>query len=177
MNISIEDFNALSAEQSRREVKIATLEMELRAQAVRHQEETEALRRERDALWAENTSLREQNDLLRMDYENLRFENHWMKQYILLSVEKVQHFFSHIRDFTLLSAIKSFVLDMLPSNATVEQVAYTRDVLRLPVPEDTPRQMVNVSGDYVVEKRVEHAVEYVETGATGISFAERRNEA
>lgn len=176
MNISIEDFNALSAEQSRREVRIATLEMELRAQAVKHQEETEALRRERDALWDENMSLREQNELLRADYENLRFENHWMKQYILLSVEKVQHFFSHIHDFTMLSAIKSFVLDMLPSNATVEQIAYTRDVLRLPMTEETPR-VVSVSGDYVVEKRVEHAVEYVEAGATGISFTERSDEA
>lgn len=43
------------------------------------------LKDERDALWAENTSLRERIGLLTTDYENMRFENHWMKQYILLT--------------------------------------------------------------------------------------------
>jgi len=167
MNISLEDFNALSAEQSRRDVKIATLEMELQAQAVKHEDEISELLRERDALWAENMRLREQNDMLRTDFENVRFENHWMKQYILLSVERVRDFFEHIRDFTLLSAIRSFVMDMLPLNATPEQIAYTREVLHLPMHEE-PSMLVNVSGDYVVEKNVEHVVEHVETGATGI---------
>ena len=51
------------------------------------------LKDERDALWAENTSLRERIGLLTTDYENMRFENHWMKQYILLSVERVRDFF------------------------------------------------------------------------------------
>ena len=147
MNISLEDFNALSAERSQREVKIATLEFKLQALEIKHKEEMATLLGERDALWAENSSLREQNDLLRTDYENLRFENHWMKQYILLSVERVQHFFSHIRDFTLLSAIKSFVLDMLPPNATPEQRAFTQDVMRLQMPEDLP-QIINVAGNY-----------------------------
>ena len=131
MNISLEDFNALSAEQSRREVRIATLEMELQAQAARYEEMTADLLREREALCDELAKLRAQNELLRTDYENIRFENHWMKQYILLSVEKVQHFFSHIRDFTLLSAIKSFVLDMLPPNATPEMMTSASTGLKL----------------------------------------------
>lgn len=42
MNISLEDFNALSAEQSRREVKIATLKMELEAQEDRYKKQTAA---------------------------------------------------------------------------------------------------------------------------------------
>ena len=119
-------------------------------------------------------SLRAQNDMLRADFENLRFENHWMKQYILLSVERVRDFFSHIRDFTLLSAIKSFVMDMLPPNATPEQVAYTRDVLQLPMADETP--LVNVSGDYVVEKTVGNAVGYVMPGATGISVNDKADD-
>lgn len=176
MNISLEDFNALSAEQSRREVKIATLEMELQTQAAKFQNTTADLLKERDALLDEVLSLREQNDMLRADYENLRFENHWMKQYILLSVERVRDFFSHIRDFTLLSAIKSFVMDMLPPNATPEQVAYTRDVLKLPLTDETPK-LVNVSGDYVVEKTVGNAVGYVMPGATGISVNDKENDA
>lgn len=176
MNISLEDFNALSAEQSRREVRIATLKMELQAQAAKFKEMTADLLKERNALWAENVALREQNDMLRADYENVRFENHWMKQYILLSVERVRDFFSHIRDFTLLSAIKSFVMDMLPPNATPEQVAYTRDVLQVQTTDETPT-LVNVSGDYVVEKKVGNAVGYVMPGATGISVNGKENDA
>ena len=175
MNISLEDFNALSAEQSRREVKIATLELELQTQAAKFKDATADLLKERDALLDEILSLRAQNDMLRADFENLRFENHWMKQYILLSVERVRDFFSHIRDFTLLSAIKSFVMDMLPPNATPEQVAYTRDVLQLPMADETP--LVNVSGDYVVEKTVGNAVGYVMPGATGISVNDKENDA
>ena len=175
MNISLEDFNALSAERSQREVKIATLEFKLQALEIKHKEEMATLLGERDALWAENSSLREQNDLLRTDYENLRFENHWMKQYILLSVERVQHFFSHIRDFTLLSAIKSFVLDMLPPNATPEQIAYTREVMQQQMPEETPH-VVNVSGDYVLAKQVENEVANVEAGATGITINAERDD-
>jgi hypothetical protein len=176
MNISLEDFNALSAERSRREVKIATLKMELQTQAAKYNDLTADLLKERDALLDEVLLLREQNNMLRADYENVRFENHWMKQYILLSVERVREFFSHIRDFTLLSAIKSFVMDMLPPNATPEQVAHTREVMQLPLTDETPK-MVNVSGDYVVEKTVGNAVGYVMPGATGISVNDKENDA
>ena len=140
MEISIEDFNALSAEQSRRDVKIARLEMELRQREEQYAKEVELLR-------GENMRLSEQLALLRANFENMRFENHWMKQYILLSVERVQDFCSHIRDFALLSAIKTFVLDMLPANATAEQIAYTRSVMQTSPAAEEPR-VVTVQGDY-----------------------------
>lgn len=140
MEISIEDFNALSAEQSRRDVKIARLEMELRQREEQYAKEVELLR-------GENMRLSEQLALLRANFENMRFENHWMKQYILLSVERVQDFCSHIRDFALLSAIKTFVLDMLPANATAEQIAYTRSVMQTSPAEEEPR-VVTVQGNY-----------------------------
>lgn len=169
MNISLEDFNALSAEQSQREVRIAKLEMELQLQTAKHAEEVAVLRSERDALWGENNELREQVHKLEMDYENVRFENHWMKQYILLSVERVRDFFSHIRDFAVLAAIKSFVLDMLPPNATPEQIAYTRDVMQFSLTDDAS-QKIEVSGDYVVTKHVEQEVGRVDTGAIGFTI-------
>ena len=140
MEISIEDFNALSAEQSRRDVKIARLEMELRQREEQYAKEVELLR-------GENMRLSEQLALLRANFENMRFENHWMKQYILLSVERVQDFCSHIRDFALLSAIKTFVLDMLPANATAEQIAYTRSVMQTSPAAEEPR-VVTVQGNY-----------------------------
>ena len=140
MEISIEDFNALSAEQSRRDVKIARLEMELRQREEQYAKEVELLR-------GENMRLSEQLALLRANFENMRFENHWMKQYILLSVERVQDFCSHIRDFALLSAIKTFVLDMLPANATAEQIAYTRSVMQTSPTAEEPR-VVTVQGNY-----------------------------
>ena len=136
MNISVEDFNALSAEQSRREVRIATLEMELQAQAAKNKE-----------MMAENLMLREQVDLLRSDYENVRFENHWMRQYILLSVDRVRIFFSRMRNIEVLSAVKSFVLNVLPENASAEQIAYANRVMQLPMKEEPP-SVVNVAGNY-----------------------------
>ena len=143
----MDDFNVLSSDLSRRDVQIAMLEMEIQLEKEKHNREISILTKERDALWEENLSLKDELSLMKTDFENLRFENHWMKQYILLSVERVRDFFSHIRDFNLLSAIKSFVLDMLPPNATPEQRAFTQDVMRLQMPEDLP-QIVNVAGNY-----------------------------
>ena len=142
MEISLEDFNALSAEQSRRDVKIAKLEMEIQSQREADNRELALLRKERDALLEETQSLKAELSLLKTDFENVRFQNHWMRQYIQLSAERVSEFFKHMRDFTLLSAIKSFVIDMLPANATPEQRAFTLDVMRLPIPEEMPSQQV-----------------------------------
>ena len=89
MEISLQDFNALSAEQSRREVRIAQLEMELRAQQEKYTKDITALSNEREALLTENYKLREQIFMLEADFENVRFENQWMKQFLWLSVKKV----------------------------------------------------------------------------------------
>lgn len=149
MNISMEDFNVLSSDLSKRDVQIAMLEMEIQQQKEKHDSEISLLTRERDALWEENMSLKDELSLMRTDFENLRFENHWMKQYILLSVERVRDFFSHIRDFTLLAAIRSFVLDMLPPNATPEQRAFTQDVMRLQMPEESPQIVIENAVDVI----------------------------
>ena len=149
MNISMDDFNVLSSDLSRRDVQIAMLEMEIQLQKEKHNREISLLTKERDALWEENLSLKEELSLMRTDFENLRFENHWMKQYILLSVERVRDFFSHIRDFNLLSAIKSFVLDMMPQNATAEQIAYARKVMELQIPEDSPQIVIENAVDVI----------------------------
>ena len=149
MNISMEDFNALSSDLSRRDVQIAMLEMEIQLQKEKDNNDISLLTRERDALLDENLALKDELSLMRTDFENLRFENHWMKQYILLSVERVRDFFSHIRDFTLLAAIKSFVLDMLPPNATPEQRTFTQDVMRLQMPEESPQIVIENAVDVI----------------------------
>lgn len=147
MDISLEDFNALSAERSSRDVKIARLEMELSTERLNYQREIEKFMVERDALWKENQELRNQIDLMRNDYENLRYENLWMKQFILISVDRVRHFFQHIRNIEVLSAIKSFVLEVLPENATPEQIAFATKTMELPMQDDKPI-MLRVEGDY-----------------------------
>ena len=138
MEITLEDFNALSAERSSRDVKIAQLEMELKTERIEHQREIESYRNEMDAFWKENQELRKQMDMMQEEYENLRFENHWMKQYILISVDRVRHFFSHIRNIEVLSAIKTFVLEVLPENATPEQIAFATKTMELPKQEKLP---------------------------------------
>lgn len=145
----MEDFNALSSDLSRRDVQIAMLEMEIQLQKEKHNSDISLLTRERDALLDENLALKDELSLMRTDFENLRFENHWMKQYILLSVERVRDFFSHIRDFTLLAAIRSFVLDMLPPNATPEQRAFTQDVMRLQMPDESPQIVIENAVDVI----------------------------
>lgn len=145
----MEDFNALSSDLSRRDVQIAMLEMEIQLQKEKDNNDISLLTRERDALLDENLALKDELSLMRTDFENLRFENHWMKQYILLSVERVRDFFSHISDFTLLAAIRSFVLDMLPPNATPEQRAFTQDVMRLQMPEESPQIVIENAVDVI----------------------------
>ncbi len=149
MDISLEDFNALSAERSSRDVKIARLEMQLASEQTNHEREMNNLMTEVEFLRNEAAELRKKLDMMMVDFENLRFENHWMKQYILLSVERVRDFFSHIRDFTLLAAIRSFVLDMLPPNATPEQRAFTQDVMRLQMPDESPQIVIENAVDVI----------------------------
>ena len=126
MQISLEDFNALAAEQSQRDVRIAQLEMELQQLRRRQAEELAALAAERDALWAEKERLQHQLELLQTDLENVRYENHWIKTYILLSVERVRDFFRHIHDLR-----------------TPEQVAFARDAMQLPMTDDNYRTFNN----------------------------------
>lgn len=148
MNITFEDLNRIAEEQSRRDVEIARLKMEMEAARIAHAREYEKLMAERDALWREHEELQRQNEMLVTDYENIRFQNHWMKQFILLSVERVRDVFSRIRDIRLLSAIKSFVLEMLPVDASPEQIAFASEVMSLPTPKDEASRVVNVSGNY-----------------------------
>lgn len=137
MNISLDDFNALSAERSNREVRIAQLKMELMQAQREHAMEVGQMKTERDALWEENSRLKHRLELLETDFENVRFENHWMRQYILLSMEKVRALFSHMHDIKMLSAVKAFILDMMPSDATPEQVALASNAMMLPMDEPT----------------------------------------
>ena len=169
MEISIEDFTKLSAEQSRREVQIAKLEMELHAQKVKYEGIITAMAEERETLLTDNIYLKEKLSQMEASYENVRFENRWMRQYILLSVERVKRFFTRMRSIEMLSAVKTFVMDVMPENASPEQIAFASQMMQLPMTEETP-MVVNVSGDYNVEKKVEHEVRNVGSGATGISI-------
>ena len=166
MDITIDDFNTLAAERSSRDVKIAQMEMEMQMMRIEHEREKAVLVQERDGMWEENNRLKRRLELLETNFENLRFENHWMKQYILLSIERVRAMFSHIHDIKMLSAVKAFILDMLPADATPEQVALASNAMALPV--EKPATPVHIEGDYVVEKHVGQQVNGVESGATGI---------
>lgn len=147
MDLTIDDFRVLSAETSARDVRIAQLEMELDQLRRTHEAEVALLQKERDGLWEESQRQASRIAQLETDFENVRFENHWMKQYILLSVERVRLFFTHIPNIEVLSAIKSFVLHVLPQNATAEQIAYASRMMELPMKEPHS-QVVHVAGNY-----------------------------
>ena len=152
MDISLEDFNALSAERSSRDVKIARLEMQLASEQTNHERELNNLMTEVEFLRNEAAELRKKLDLMMADFENLRFENHWMKQYILISVDRVRYFFQHIRNIEVLSAIKSFVLDVLPEDTTAEAYAFVSKTMELPKDENVSvkaptNHFIHLSGD------------------------------
>ena len=142
--MTINDFSTMASELSQRDVRIVKMEMERDFITLR--EELSEKTRMAEALQEENRLLREKVSLLETDFENLRFQNHWMRQFILLSVERVRNFFAHMQDYRLMSAVKAFVLDMLPPNATAEQVAFANEVMQLPEPEDEAKIVVN--GNY-----------------------------
>lgn len=118
-------------------MELNTTEFEVLATMISNRR-IETLEKELEASRAEIARLHEKMDLMQTEYENVRFENHWMKQYILLSVERVRWFFSHMRNMELLSAVKSFVLGVLPENASSEQIAYASKMMELPL--DTPEE-------------------------------------
>ncbi len=139
MELSLSDFNALSNDMSSRDVRIAKLEMELQYQASENEQVVRQLVTERDALLhdvlnhkAEIERLQQENDRLMTAFENVRFENHWMKQYIWLSMEHVRTFFESIKDYHLLAAIKAFVLQMLPESTTSEELALACAAMKMP---------------------------------------------
>ena len=151
MEISLEDFNSLSAERSRREVLIARLQMELESVKHQHAMEKQELQSRNDLLLAQLEQQQKRMEMMEADYENMRFENHWMKQYILLSVERVKTFFARIRNVEVLSAVKSFVLGVLPENASAEQIAYASQMMQLPMDEDGPHILIEQAGDVIAE--------------------------
>ena len=130
MELNTQEFEVLATMINDR--RIETLEREIESQG----QLIETLKRE-------NAKLHEHMDLMQREYENLRFENHWMKQYILLSVERVKSFFSHMRNIELLSAVKTFVLSVLPENASSEQIAYASKMMEVPMDEPELPQVVN----------------------------------
>ena len=138
MEITLEDFNSLTEERSRRDVEIARLKMEKDMMQRLHTEEMKAAEKRHDELRAENDALKNRIQELEHDFANMRFENHLMKHYILLSVERIKFFFARIPSIELLSAIKSFVLDVLPETATPDQIAYANKMMTLPNPKETP---------------------------------------
>ena len=143
MEISVDDFNVLAAERSQREVRIAHLEMELVQVRREHEKEVAMLVAERDGLWDEKCSLERQLEQMKTNYENMRYENHWIKTYILLSVERVKEFFMHIHDLRTLATVKTFILGVLPADATPEQVAFASEVMALPMTDDEFRTFNN----------------------------------
>ena len=130
MELNTQEFEVLATMINDR--RIETLEREIESQG----QLIETLKRE-------NEKLHEHMDLMQREYENLRFENHWMKQYILLSVERVKSFFSHMRNIELLSAVKTFVLSVLPENASAEQIAYASKMMEVPMDEPEQPRVVN----------------------------------
>ena len=138
MEISITDFNSLAAEMSRRDVQIERLKMELKNEREEHKLEMELLCQERNGLREDVIVLQRQVGELSLALENVCLENSWIKQYILLSAERVHNFFACHHDFRLLAGLKCFVLETMDAKSTDEQKRVAAKAMTLPTEGDLP---------------------------------------
>jgi len=114
MNCTVDEMMALSQGISDRDVRIANLERQLK-----FKEE-------------ECTSLRMELDALKLDHAATTIENMLLKNYIMLSVEKIRKFVSNLNNIDRFSFLKTFMEWVLPHERYTEQLKLVNEVMVLP---------------------------------------------
>jgi len=121
MEISAEEFLALSKGMSERDVRIAQLEQEVAA-----------LQSQKDKVAAENTVLKEDNKRLNDLMVASRLESMFLANYIMLSVERIKSFVSQLRDIDRWSFIRTFVQWSVPKELEALERDRIEEALAMP---------------------------------------------
>lgn len=124
MEISIDEFSSLSKTMEDRLVRISELE----AQLLRAREE-------RDKIASENRALRMENDQLKMEKNNAEFRANYLREYIILSAEKIRDFVLRLKSIDRWAFLRSFVMWVLPDEIRSEEMKRIEEVMALP-PEE-----------------------------------------
>lgn len=147
MELTIDELNAITRERSEREVQIAKLTLELdqrKSDIVHLLEQVDTLRGQLEA-----ANRKAEEYAVNLDQE--RYYNSVLRRVIMLSREKVKLFFNRIKDVQMLAVVQAFVLKVLPDDTSEEQKRQIEEITQLPLPltDDTPPKVVNVSGNYI----------------------------
>lgn len=130
MDLTIDEFKSLSADMTGQRMRIAELESELNASR------------------AECAALRQEIGHLQVSYEKTRMENSWLRNYIILSAEKIKVFMAHLHNIDKAAFLKSFIEWTLPKEHYSEQLTRVNELVS---PPDEGRDgITNVfTGDHV----------------------------
>lgn len=125
MDISIEEFSALSEGRAKDYARITELEFE------------------RKMLRQELEELKRETEVLRARVSEVEFHNSFLRQYIFLSVEKIKEFAKHLRKLEQWAFLRSFVSCALPDEHHNEQMERLEEALSLPKAEEHKEIIMN----------------------------------
>lgn len=117
MNLTMEEFERLTADKSLQAMKVADLERKLADKT------------------AEIDRLRNEVERLSMANAAARLECMILKNYITLSVEKIKKFVLHLQGIERFAFLKAFLEYVLPKEHYQEQLLLVNEVMTMPVEE------------------------------------------
>lgn len=126
MDISIEEFNALTEKTSLLMLRIAELE--------RSAQEKDLLLKRKDE---QILQLTEENSKLTTQSNTLNLQNQYLRNVLYLSVERVKEFMLHVKGMMNYSFLRTFLEWTTPDKYRNEQLAVLNEVMILP--EDNPQ--------------------------------------
>lgn len=125
MDISIEELTTLSQDRAKDYARIAELERmvkELQDSSDKKEKEIEGLRNE--------------NAVLRVMKDQAEFTNTFLREYIILSAEKIKTFNLSMRGMKEWAFLRSFISWVLPEKHRLKQLEHLDEVMKLPKPDE-----------------------------------------
>lgn len=125
MELTSVEFASLSKEFSEKDVKISQL-----------QAENASLKKENEMLREENTRLMERAEFLETDNTATKLNNLILKNYIILSAEKIKQFMATIYNLDRWAFLRSFVTWVVPEELKQLEQHTIEDMMALPKKEE-----------------------------------------
>ena len=132
MEITIEELNALTENTSAMRIQIADYE--------RRMAEMEKSIAEKDETISQ---LKNDNKMLTEKQKNLDIENSFLRNFLILSGERIKEFMKRVTGLDAWALLRTFVLWSLPEKARREQMKLIDEVMALPTEQKAAMVMEN----------------------------------
>jgi uncharacterized coiled-coil protein SlyX len=152
MDISIEEFSALSEGRAKDYARITELEMESKML----KQQLERLENEVAQKQMEIAQRQGEIEALKMRLNEVEFHNSFLRQYIFLSVEKVKEFAQHLKKLEQWAFLRSFVSWALPDEHHKQQMERLEEALSLPTAEEPRPIIIEQAQDVIAEGGVKN---------------------